>query len=183
MGRRRGGAGPARDLRGPIGGDGACQGGGDGQGRDCHCAQVRNSGVAVFRRGYGVTGRTERKWRSYVQWLGLSDTDGLRRTSYTPASVAPPHRPTSRTFKLKLARSGNQANLFPEGIEVLQYVEKEGPNDAKRRQARGLLDYLKDFDFVFHLHLMMLILGHANSLSLSLQRKDKDILEAMMEAV
>ena len=49
------------------------------------------------------------------------------------------------------------SNLFPEIIEVLQYVEKEGPNDAKRRQARGLLDYLKDFDFVFHLHLMMLI--------------------------
>jgi len=73
------------------------------------------------------------------------------------------------------------SNLFPEVIEVLQYVEKEGPNDAKRHQARGLLDYLKDFDFVFHLHLMLLILGHANSLSLSLQRKDKDILEAMLE--
>ena len=49
------------------------------------------------------------------------------------------------------------SNLFSEIIEVLQYVEKEGPNDAKRCQARGLLDYLKDFDFVFHLHLMMLI--------------------------
>jgi hypothetical protein len=73
------------------------------------------------------------------------------------------------------------SNLFPEVIEVLQYVEKEGPNDSKRRQARGLLDYLKDFDFVFHLQLMLLILGHANSLSLSLQRKDKDILEAMLE--
>jgi hypothetical protein len=71
--------------------------------------------------------------------------------------------------------------LFPDVIEVFQYVEKEGPNDAKRRQARGLLDYLKDFDFVFHLQLMLLILGHANALSLSLQRKDKDILEAMTE--
>ena len=73
------------------------------------------------------------------------------------------------------------SNLYPEVIEVLQYVEKEGPNDAKRRQARGLMTYLKDFDFVFHLQLMLLILGHANSLSLSLQRKDKDILEAMLE--
>ncbi|XP_039804871.1 zinc finger MYM-type protein 1-like [Panicum virgatum] len=72
-------------------------------------------------------------------------------------------------------------NLYPKVIEVLHYVEKEGPNDAKRRQARGLLNYLKDFDFVFHLQLMLLILGHANSLSLSLQRKDKDILEAMLE--
>lgn len=73
------------------------------------------------------------------------------------------------------------SSLFPDVIEVLQYVEKEGPNDAKRRQARGLMDYLKDFDFVFHLQLMLLILGHANLLSLSLQRKDKDILEAMAE--
>jgi hypothetical protein len=32
-------------------------------------------------------------------------------------------------------------NLFPDVIEVLQYVEKEGPNDAKRRQARGLLEF------------------------------------------
>ena len=72
-------------------------------------------------------------------------------------------------------------SLFPDVIEVLQYVEKEGPTDAKRRQARGLMDYLKDFDFVFHLQLMLLILGHANCLSLSLQRKDKDILEAMSE--
>lgn len=34
---------------------------------------------------------------------------------------------------------------------------------------------------MFHLHLMLLILGHANALALSLQRKDKDILEAMLE--
>jgi len=73
------------------------------------------------------------------------------------------------------------SSLFPDVIEVLKYVEKEGPTDAKRRQARGLLDYMKDFDFVFSLKLMLLILGHASSLSLSLQRKDKDILEAMTE--
>ncbi|PVH38689.1 hypothetical protein PAHAL_5G328300 [Panicum hallii] len=72
-------------------------------------------------------------------------------------------------------------SLFPSVIEVLQYVEKDGPNDKKRRQARGLLDYLKDFDFVFHLHMMLMILGHANSLSLCLQRKDQDILEAISE--
>ncbi|XP_020396600.1 zinc finger MYM-type protein 1-like [Zea mays] len=72
-------------------------------------------------------------------------------------------------------------SLFPSVVEVLEYVEKDGPNDKKKRQARGLLDYLKDFDFVFHLHLMLMILGHANSLSLCLQRKDQDILEAMSE--
>lgn len=72
-------------------------------------------------------------------------------------------------------------SLFPSVIEVLEYVEKHGPNDKKRRQARGLLDYLKDFDFMFHLHMMLMILGYANSLSLCLQRKDQDILEAMTE--
>lgn len=72
-------------------------------------------------------------------------------------------------------------NLFPDIIDVLQYIEKDSPNDGKKCQARGLLDYVKDFDFVFHLHLMLLILGHANALALSLQRKDKDILEAMLE--
>jgi hypothetical protein len=41
--------------------------------------------------------------------------------------------------------------LFPDVIHVLQYIEKEGPNDVKRRQARSLMDYLKDIDFVFHL--------------------------------
>jgi hypothetical protein len=72
-------------------------------------------------------------------------------------------------------------SLFPSVMEVLQYVEKEGPNDTKKRQARGLIDYLKDFDFVFHLHLMLMILGYANTLSLCLQMKDHDILAAMLE--
>ena len=67
--------------------------------------------------------------------------------------------------------------MFPDVIDVLKYVEKDGPSDAKKRQARGLLNYVN----VFHLHLMLLILGHANALSISLQRKDKDILEAMQE--
>jgi hypothetical protein len=71
--------------------------------------------------------------------------------------------------------------LFPDVIDVLKYVEKDGPNDAKKRQARGLLNYASDFDFAFHLHLMLLILGYAYDLSISLQRRDKDILEAMLE--
>jgi hypothetical protein len=72
-------------------------------------------------------------------------------------------------------------SLFPSVMEVLQYVEKEGPNDKKKHQAHGLIDYLKDFDFVFHLHLMLMILGYANTLSLCLQIKDQDILGAMLE--
>jgi hypothetical protein len=43
------------------------------------------------------------------------------------------------------------SSLLLDVIEVLQYVEKEGPNDAKRRQACGITNYLKDFGFVFHL--------------------------------
>jgi hypothetical protein len=99
---------------------------------------------------------------------GLNQEQGLQRVDDT--------RWSSHYKTLQSLRS-----LFPDVIEEFQYVEKESPNDAKRRQARGLLDYLKDFDFVFHLQLMLLILGHANALSLSLQRKDKDILEAMTE--
>jgi hypothetical protein len=72
-------------------------------------------------------------------------------------------------------------SLFQSVMEVLQYVEKEGLNDKKKRQAHGLIDYLKDFDFVFHLHLMLMILGYENALSLCLQRKDQDILRAMLE--
>jgi hypothetical protein len=71
--------------------------------------------------------------------------------------------------------------LFPDVIDVLKYVEKDGPNDATKRQARGLLNYASDFDFAFHLHLMLLILGYAYDLSISLQRRDKDILGAMLE--
>jgi hypothetical protein len=72
-------------------------------------------------------------------------------------------------------------SLFPSVIEVLQYVEKEDPNDKKKCQARGLIDYLKDIDFVFHLHLMLMILGYVNTLSLCLQMKDQNILGAMLE--
>ena len=75
--RPRGGAGPERDLRGPVCGDGARLGGGDGQERDCPRAQVRSGGVAFFWRGYGVTERTEGQgtmrflpMSSCVGWLG-----------------------------------------------------------------------------------------------------------------
>jgi hypothetical protein len=81
---------------------------------------------------------------------------------------------TSRTLK-------SLNNLFPSIIEVLKYAEKDGPNDKKRCQARGLIDDLLDIDFVFHLQLMLLFLGHANALSLCLQRKDQDILAVMLE--
>jgi hypothetical protein len=69
---------------------------------------------------------------------GLNQEQALQRAGDTRCSS---HYKTLHSLR----------SLFPDVIEVLQYVEKEGPNDAKRRQARGLLDYLKDFDFVFHM--------------------------------
>ncbi|XP_024979792.1 zinc finger MYM-type protein 1-like [Cynara cardunculus var. scolymus] len=69
--------------------------------------------------------------------------------------------------------------LFPEVIQVLEYVEDDGDNGASRLQARGLLSYLKTFEFVFYMHLISTILGLTNSLSQALQRKDEDILEAI----
>ncbi|XP_024990595.1 zinc finger MYM-type protein 1-like [Cynara cardunculus var. scolymus] len=69
--------------------------------------------------------------------------------------------------------------LFPEVIQVLEYVEDDGDNGAIRLQTRGLLSYLKAFEFVFYMHLISTILGLTNSLSQALQRKDEDILEAI----
>ncbi|XP_024976271.1 zinc finger MYM-type protein 1-like [Cynara cardunculus var. scolymus] len=69
--------------------------------------------------------------------------------------------------------------LFPEVIQVLEYVEDDGDNGASRLQARGLLSYLKTFEFVFYMHLISTILGLTNPLSQALQRKDEDILEAI----
>ncbi|XP_019087367.1 PREDICTED: zinc finger MYM-type protein 1-like [Camelina sativa] len=70
-------------------------------------------------------------------------------------------------------------DLFSIIIKVLEYIEKDGSDSTKRRQANGLLKYFNTFDFVFYLQLMLLILGLTNSLSVALQRKDQDILNAM----
>ena len=70
-------------------------------------------------------------------------------------------------------------DLFPSIITVLEYVEKDGSDAIKRRQANGLLNYFYTFEYVFYLQLMLLILGITNSLSKALQRKDLDILNAM----
>ncbi|XP_048599290.1 zinc finger MYM-type protein 1-like isoform X1 [Brassica napus] len=51
-------------------------------------------------------------------------------------------------------------DLFPSIITVLEYVEKDGSDAIKRRQANGLLNYFHTFEF-------------------ALQRKDLDILNAM----
>ncbi|XP_071705044.1 uncharacterized protein [Rutidosis leptorrhynchoides] len=70
-------------------------------------------------------------------------------------------------------------SLFPEVVQVLEYVKKDGDNPLSRRQASGILSYFNTFDFVFYLHLMLRILGLTNALSQSLQRKDQNIVEAV----
>ncbi|KAF8075442.1 hypothetical protein N665_1093s0003 [Sinapis alba] len=70
-------------------------------------------------------------------------------------------------------------DLFASITKVLEYVEIDGSDGIKRRQANGLLKYFHTFDFVFYLQLMLLLLGITNSLSKALQRKDQDILNAM----
>ncbi|AEE77585.1 General transcription factor 2-related zinc finger protein [Arabidopsis thaliana] len=93
--------------------------------------------------------------------------------------------------KLSLQRPGNTrwgthyttllrlVDLFSVIIKVLEWIEDDGTDSTKRRQANGLLKYFNTFDFVFYLQLMLLILGLTNSLSVALQRKDQDILNAM----
>ena len=70
-------------------------------------------------------------------------------------------------------------DLFAYIIKVLEYVEIDGSDGIKRRQANSLLKYFHTFDFVFYLQLMLLLLGITNNLSKALQRKDQDILNAM----
>ena len=69
--------------------------------------------------------------------------------------------------------------LFSTIIKVLEYIEVEGADDYKRRQAYGLLKYVQTFDCVIYMHLMLLILGICENLSMALQNKDQDILNAM----
>jgi len=69
--------------------------------------------------------------------------------------------------------------LFPSIIEVLEYIQDEGVDDSKRRQAFGLLKYFHTFDCVFYMQLMLVILRLTKNLSMALQRKDQDILNTM----
>jgi len=71
------------------------------------------------------------------------------------------------------------AHLFSVIIKLLEFVEEEGTDSTKRRQANGLLKYFNTFDFAFYLQLMLLLLGLTNSLSVALQKKDQDILNPM----
>nr|XP_045089955.1 zinc finger MYM-type protein 1 [Aegilops tauschii subsp. strangulata] len=73
------------------------------------------------------------------------------------------------------------SKMFSSVVKVLEYVEKDGTDTGKRRQARGLLKYFQTFDSAFFLHMMMMILALTNGLSKTLQRKDKDIVNAISD--
>ncbi|EOA37400.1 hypothetical protein CARUB_v10011287mg [Capsella rubella] len=79
--------------------------------------------------------------------------------------------------EIKTGKGLNQELSFQR--PMLEYVESEGTDGIKRRQANGLLKYFHTFDFVFYLQLMLLLLGLTNSLLVAPQRKDQDILNAM----
>lgn len=57
------------------------------------------------------------------------------------------------------------SKMFQSVVKVLEYVEEDGSDDSKRRQANGLLKYFQSFNFVFYLHMMMMILALTNNLS------------------
>lgn len=71
------------------------------------------------------------------------------------------------------------SKMFQSVVKVLEYVEEDGTDDSKRRQANGLLKYFQSFNFAFYLQMMMMILALTNSLSKTLQRKDKNIINAI----
>ncbi|XP_057770211.1 uncharacterized protein LOC130990025 [Salvia miltiorrhiza] len=53
----------------------------------------------------------------------------------------------------------NLMHLFSSIIDVLEYVGKNGNDDAQRAEAIDLLDVMNRFEFVFVLHIMRKILG------------------------
>ncbi|ESQ46879.1 hypothetical protein EUTSA_v10028186mg [Eutrema salsugineum] len=69
--------------------------------------------------------------------------------------------------------------LFSIVTKVLKFIQTEGIEDSKKRQAYGLANYLHTFDCVFYMHFMLHILGLTENLSMALQTKDQDILNAV----
>jgi hypothetical protein len=71
--------------------------------------------------------------------------------------------------------------MFPSVVKILEYVEEDGKDPYKKRQANGLLKYFQTFDSIFFLHMMMIIFAWTNGLSKTFQTKDMDIVNAMSD--
>jgi hypothetical protein len=73
------------------------------------------------------------------------------------------------------------SKMFRSVVKILEYVEEDGKDAYKQRQANSLLKYFQTFDYVLFLHMMMTILALTNGLSKTLQTKDMDIVNAISD--
>jgi hypothetical protein len=71
--------------------------------------------------------------------------------------------------------------MFRSVVKILEYVEEDGKDAYKQRQANSLLKYFQTFDYVLFIHMMMTILALTNGLSKTLQTKDMDIVNAISD--
>jgi hypothetical protein len=71
--------------------------------------------------------------------------------------------------------------MFRSVVKILEYVEEDGKDAYRQRQANSLLKYFQTFDYVLFLHMMMTILALTNGLSKTLQTKDMDIVNAISD--
>lgn len=49
--------------------------------------------------------------------------------------------------------------MFRSVVKGPEYVEEDGTDDYKRRQANGLLKYFQSFDFAFFLQMMTMMIN------------------------
>ena len=82
---------------------------------------------------------------------------------------------------MKFTTLSSLSKMCTSVVKVLEYVEEEGSDATKQRQASGLLKYFRSFDSAFFLHMMMIILALMNGLSKTFQRKDMDIVNAISD--
>ena len=90
-------------------------------------------------------------------------------------------RPGDTRWNSHYTTLSSLSKIFTSVVKVLEYVEEEGSDATKQRQASGLLKYFRSFDYAFFLHMMMIILALTNGLSKTFQRKDMDIVNAISD--
>ncbi|XP_074293060.1 uncharacterized protein LOC141619964 [Silene latifolia] len=70
-------------------------------------------------------------------------------------------------------------NLQESFIDVLDFIYNDVTNPSQKKNACGLMAFLRSFDFIFILHFMVDVLGITNRLSVAFQREDQDMGNAM----